>query len=356
MSVTVTGDGPSIELTGTGSAITITVTTGSSSGGGVTDHGALTGLADDDHTQYAQKANNLSDLTDASAARTNLGLGSAATQASSAFDAAGTAAALVDDLSGVSDQATARTNLGLGSAAVAATGDFATAAQGAKADTAVQPTIVDAKGDLLVATAADTVARLPVGGTNGHVLTVDSAEAAGVKWAAAAGGSSPLLTTLGAQTAVTEAATDWGTAGVNAVLLDSAYSLAAATAGDVIQGVAAVTFTNSSGATRQARPGIRLGSTNCAVGTIVAMGAIGTGVTCSVNIYFAIHVLTTGTQRLVVNVAGDGVNTNGQAANTAATEDFTGALNLQITFGTNNASGTQTATLQSLHITRMSLP
>jgi len=45
------------------------------------------------------------------------------------------------------------------------------------------------KGDLIVSNGTGNV-RLPVGGTNGHVLTVDSAEASGVKWAAASGGGS----------------------------------------------------------------------------------------------------------------------------------------------------------------------
>jgi formylmethanofuran dehydrogenase subunit D len=44
--------------------------------------------------------------------------------------------------------------------------------------------LVDAKGDLLVGTADNTVAVLTAG-TNGYVLTADSAEAAGLKWAAA---------------------------------------------------------------------------------------------------------------------------------------------------------------------------
>jgi hypothetical protein len=48
----------------------------------------------------------------------------------------------------------------------------------------VQKDIVDAKGDLIVATSADAVSRLAVG-TNDYVLTAASGEATGVKWASA---------------------------------------------------------------------------------------------------------------------------------------------------------------------------
>lgn len=51
--------------------------------------------------------------------------------------------------------------------------------------TGIAEALLDAKGDLIVASAADTAARLPVG-TNGQVLTADSAEATGLKWADAA--------------------------------------------------------------------------------------------------------------------------------------------------------------------------
>jgi len=58
---------------------------------------------------------------------------------------------------------------------------------------AIQNTIVDAKGDLIGATAADTPARLAVG-TNGQVLTADSTAATGLKWAVPSGGDLKLIT------------------------------------------------------------------------------------------------------------------------------------------------------------------
>jgi hypothetical protein len=103
-------------------------------------------------------------------------LGTAAAQDSTAFAAAVHTHAAADITSGTLD--VARLPVGTGSTNVLA------------------PTIVDAKGDLILGSAADTVARLAVGGTNGHVLTVDSAETLGVKWAAAAGGITAVGSTV----------------------------------------------------------------------------------------------------------------------------------------------------------------
>lgn len=133
------------------------------------DHGTLSGLTDDDHTQYALADGTrgsfevsgavsthaavtsgvhgisafgatLVDDADAATARTTLGLGTAATSATGDFEASGavaTHAALTSSVHGISsfgatlvddaDAATARTTLGLGTAATSNTGDFAAA-------------------------------------------------------------------------------------------------------------------------------------------------------------------------------------------------------------------------------------
>jgi hypothetical protein len=53
---------------------------------------------------------------------------------------------------------------------------------------------IDAKGDLLAGTADNTISRLGVG-ANGTVLTADSAEATGMKWATSTAGGMTLLST-----------------------------------------------------------------------------------------------------------------------------------------------------------------
>lgn len=58
--------------------------------------------------------------------------------------------------------------------------------------TAINPTIVDAKGDIIAATAADTPARLAVG-SNDQVLTADSSTATGLKWATPSAGGMTLI-------------------------------------------------------------------------------------------------------------------------------------------------------------------
>lgn len=55
----------------------------------------------------------------------------------------------------------------------------------ATADAAVPKAIIDGKGELLVGTANDALDNLAIS-TNGFVLTLDSAQTLGVKWAAAA--------------------------------------------------------------------------------------------------------------------------------------------------------------------------
>jgi hypothetical protein len=76
----------------------------------------------------------------------------------------------------------------------------------------IQPTIFDAKANLLTATANDTPAILAVG-ANDTILTADSSTATGLKWAApASGGGMTLLSTTtlsGASTTISSISQDY---------------------------------------------------------------------------------------------------------------------------------------------------
>jgi len=118
---------------------------------------------------------------------------------------------------------------------------------------------VDAKGDLIAATANDTVARIGVGANN-TVLIADSAVTAGLKWA-----SVP-------QASVTSLTTDLALKANLSVSLESktaAYTLALADAGKLVtvDSASASTVTIPTNAT-VAFP----------TGTAVAVAALGTGV------------------------------------------------------------------------------
>jgi hypothetical protein len=133
----------------------------------------------------------LVDDASAAAARTTLGLGTAATTAASAYATAaqGTKAdnalpaasvstfggTLIDD----ADAAAARTTLGLGTAATTASSAYATAAQGTKADNALAASSVSAFGLTLVDDASAAAARTTLGlGTAATTAAADYATAA----------------------------------------------------------------------------------------------------------------------------------------------------------------------------------
>lgn len=164
----VTGDG----VSGSGTlsdpyVITSVPEGGGGGGGGVTDHGALTGLGDDDHPQYA-----LADGSRGSFATVAQGV-----KADTAVQPARTITAGTG-LTGGGDLSANRTL----AVAYGTTSTTATVGNDSRVTGAIQASITDAKGDIIAATAADTVARVAVGSA-GDSLTPDSSAGTGVAWA-----------------------------------------------------------------------------------------------------------------------------------------------------------------------------
>jgi hypothetical protein len=87
--------------------------------------------------------------------------------------------------------------------------------------TAIDKTLFDAKGDILVATASDTPGKLTLG-TNGYYLQADSTTATGLKWAAVSGYSAP---TLGS-TSIASGATVTTISGLTDIVLNGPGSVA----------------------------------------------------------------------------------------------------------------------------------
>jgi hypothetical protein len=207
-------------------------------------------------------------------------------------------------------------------------------------------TAIDAKGDLVPGTGADTFARLAVG-ANGTVLTADSAEVTGLKWSTPGGGSAATPTALGTVYGKTSATlTDTLGVGYNSALVATGTgntgvgnaTIKAVTSGAYNTGVgyraveAVITGGSNTGVGAFALYKTT-GSDNTAVGTSTC-GAVTTG---SNNVGVGSNALTsttTGSNNTAIGTGALSNNTTG-GSNVAVGHDLLAAL---VTGGSGNTA------------------
>jgi len=135
----------------------------------------------------------------------------------------------------------------------------------------IADSLLDAKGDLIAASAADTAARLAVG-TNGQFLTAQSGQATGLLWATSAG----ILTELFDETLVGDVASiDSGAGGFSTSLDHLLILVLVRTSEATVFSSATLRFNNDSSAIYDAQY-IRGRNVTATVG----VQAAGTGVSC----------------------------------------------------------------------------
>jgi hypothetical protein len=165
----------SAAISATSSASSYSSVIGLTGSGLVRDMGSIAD-ADTTSTTYINISTIVASAT-TSATSASTSATSAATSATSAATSATSSA------TSATNAATSATSAAT-SATSAATSATSAANSATAAASAIQAVIVDAKGDLIVGSAADTVARLAVG-TDGYLLTASTAATYGVTWAVA---------------------------------------------------------------------------------------------------------------------------------------------------------------------------
>ena len=195
--------------------------------------------------------------------------------------------------------------------------------------TGIQPSIVDAKGDLIVATAADSVSRLAVG-SNDQVLTADSTTATGLKWATPVSGD---ITSVTAGTGISGGGTTGDVTITNtmATTIDAKGDLVAGTGADTFSRLAVGANNTVLTADSSTATGLKW-ATPASSSPASATGYVATAQATSSTSYTNLATtgpsvtLTTGTKALVI--VGCEANADGTARGTRMSFDISGATTL----------------------------